>query len=150
MHRTILALLCLLGSAIAADPVASTPQPFFPQTTATGVHRITFKARIDAVAELVIQDGRMFLNSKGAKPAENITVNKRKWNAVFTNNVSEDFKFSSALMPFNGKPVAAKLIDSRGSANIREQPTAANGQKLVLRLEDSAAGPSEFELLITW
>ncbi len=44
----------------------------------------------------------------------------------------------------------AKLDKSHGSVNIREQPTAANGQKLVLHLEDSAAGPSEFELLITW
>jgi hypothetical protein len=84
IDRTIMALFCLFGSAFAAEPAAPTPRPPIFQPTATGIHRITFKARIDAFAELVIQDGRMFLNSKGSKPAENITINSRKWKAVFT------------------------------------------------------------------
>jgi hypothetical protein len=150
MYRTVIVFLCLLSGVSAADPAAATPKPFVAEITATGIHRITFKARIDANAWITIQDGRMFLDSKGGAPAERIMVNSRKWNAVFTNGVSEDFKFGSPLMPFNGKTVSAKLTKSRGSVNIREQPTAENGQKLVIQLEDSAAGPGDFDLLITW
>lgn len=102
------------------------------------------------MALLVIQNGKMHLEAKGA-PAENISVNSRKWNAVYTNSVSEDFtKFSPSLGPFDGKTVSAKLIKSRGSLNIREQPTPANGEKFVIELRDEAAGPSDFELVITW
>ena len=85
-----------------------------------------------------------------SKPAENITVNNRKWNAVYTNGISNDFKFGSPLLPFNGKTVSAKLTKTRGSVDIRQQPTAENGHKLVIHLQDSAAGPGDFDLLITW
>lgn len=133
-----------------ATPAPAAPKPFIAEATATGIHRINFKARIDSIAWIIVQDGKMFLDSKGSAPAEQITVNGRKWNAAFNNGLSEDFKFGSPLMPFNGKTVSAKLTKSRGSANIREQPTAANGMKLVIQLEDRASGPGDFDLAITW
>lgn len=133
-----------------ATPAPATPKPFIAEATATGIHRINFKARIDSIAWIIIQDGKMFLDSRGSAPAEQITVNGRKWNAAFNNGLSEDFKFGSPLMPFNGKTVSAKLAKSRGSANIREQPTEANGMKLVIQLEDRASGPGDFDLVITW
>jgi len=131
-------------------PPSSTPAPFFAEATAVGLHHITFKARIDSNCWIVIQDGRMFLDSRGSAPAEHITVNSRKWNATFSNGVSEDFKFGEPLMPFNGKTVSAKLTKSRGSMNIRELPTAANGEKLVIQLEDNLPGPGDFDLVISW
>ncbi|WP_131989333.1 hypothetical protein [Chthoniobacter flavus] len=131
-------------------PPPATPKPFVAEATATGIHRIDFKARIDSVAWIVIQDGKMFLDSRGSAPAERITVNGRKWTAAFNNGISEDFKFGSPLMPFNGKTVSAKLTKSRGSANILEQPAEANGLKLVIKLEDRASGAGDFDLVITW
>lgn len=151
MNRVIVGFFCLASCALAVDPATPAPKaPMFESTTTSGIHHITFKARIDADAEIIIQDGRMFLDSKGSKPAENITVNGRKWNVVYTNGISEDFKFGSPLQPFNGKPVTARLTKTRGSVDIRQQPTAENGNKLVIHLQDSAAGPGNFDLLITW
>jgi len=136
--------------ATARTPIPATPRPFVAEATATGIHRIDFKARIDSMAWIVVQDGKMHLDSRGSAPAERITVNGRKWTAAFNQGVSEDFKFGEPLLPFNGKTVSARLLKSRGSANILEQPTDANGLKLVIQLEDRASGAGDFDLVITW
>ena len=112
---------------------------------------MVIKALIDGGDNVVVQDGKLHIEHRDwAKPQE-ITINTVKWNPEWNGNNSGVFTgFVPPLAPFGGGKVEVKMIKGRGDVTVLEPPTEANGQKLVVHLQDTGNGAREFEVRITW
>ncbi|MEA3188354.1 MAG: hypothetical protein QOD99_2184, partial [Chthoniobacter sp.] len=102
--------------------------------------------------DVIIQDGKITIHHIDWERPTNIVINGRKWTPAWSENNDTDAftKFSPTLAPFDGTPATVKKNTGRGEVTIHEQPTAANGQKLVVRLRDAGSGASDFDVVITW
>ncbi|MEO6739603.1 MAG: hypothetical protein ABIP20_05075, partial [Chthoniobacteraceae bacterium] len=112
------------------------------------------KATVDAGDNVVVQDSKLHIeHSDWSKPL-GISVNGIKWEPSWQGKLTDDFtKFAPPLAPFAGAHVAMHFTQKRkkdGSVKILEQPTDANGQKLVVHIQDEGGGASDFEVHISW
>ena len=148
------------GSADPAKPsgtaatAAIKPKPAFNPLSTQMTRRILLKATVDAGDNVVIQDGKLHIeHSDWSKPI-GISVNGIKWEPSWQGKLTDDFtKFAPPLAPFAGAHVSMHFTQKRkkdGSVKILEQPTDANGQKLVVHIQDEGGGASDFEVHITW
>jgi hypothetical protein len=154
MKTTIIicTLICAVSCGLAAEPAPpATPKPLAPMGAQTGTRRISFKARVDTSDDIVIQNGKLHIEHMNLERPIEITINGRKWKPTWTENRTDEFAgFSPALAPFAGATITVKQTKGRGETIIKEQPTEANGQKLVVRMHDGGNGASDFEVHITW
>ena len=139
--------------AAATVKLAATPKPIFtPNSQLT--RRITFKATVDAGDNVVIKDGKLHIEHIDWTKPKDISVNGIKWEPSWQDKKTDDFtKFTTPLAPFAGAQVTTRFTQKRkkdGSVKVIEQPTEANGQKLVLHIQDEGGGASDFEVHITW
>ena len=155
MKITIIAcaFICALSYSVAAEPAppaTATPKSV-PLGAQSGTRRISFKAKVDASDDIIIQNGKLRIEHVDWDRPLDISINGKKWKPMWTENQTDEFAgFSPALAPFNGAAVTVKQTKGRGETTIKEQPTEANGQKLVVRVHDAGNGASEFEVRITW
>ena len=131
---------------------AGTPAPFFAnRPSASLARKMVIKALIDGGDNVVVQDGKLHLEHLEWSKPKDITVNTVKWNPEWNGNNSGVFTgFVPPLAPFGGGKVEVKMIKGRGDVTVLEPPTEANGQKLVVHLQDTGNGAREFEVRITW
>ena len=153
--KTTLLLSTLLGLAtcgLAADPAPPAAPAAKPALGAqSGTRRVSFKAKVDGSDDVVIQDGQLHIEHVDWDRPLEISVNGKKWKPAWKDKRTDEFTgFSPALAPFAGAAVMVKQAKGRGETEVREQPTEANGQKLVIRLHDAGNGASDFEVHITW
>ena len=134
----------------ALKPTA-TPKPAF---NALGTRRIVFRAAVDAGDNVVIQNGKLHIEHIDWTKPKDISVNGIKWTPNWQDKITDDFeKFTPPLAPFAGAQVTARLakkVKKNGWVKVLEQPTDANGQKLIVHLQDEGNGASDFEVHITW
>jgi hypothetical protein len=142
------------AAALAATASASEAKAAaFPTITGANLtRRIVIKAFVDATDEFIIQDGKLFIHHIDWTRPTNISINGKKWEPAWTDqNDTEAFtKFANPLAPFPGRKIRLELKEGLGKAEILELPTPENGQKLVVRLQDSGSGASNFEAEILW
>ncbi len=138
------ALACGSFLSVAAAPPALS-------STSSLTHHITFKGKIDGTDDLMVQNGKLHIQHiDWERPAE-MSINGKKWKPVWKDNVSAEFSdFVPALAPFTGATVTVKQGKGRGETVVSEEPSVANGSKLVVRLHDAGNGASEFEVRINW
>ncbi len=153
------AITAALGNAgppkiVAAPKPAATAKPAVKPPGTQGTRRITFKATVDAGDNVVIQDGKLHIEHIDWTKPLGISVNGMKWEPVWQGKLTDDFtKFTPPLAPFAGAQVTARFTQKKkkdGSVKVIEQPTEANGQKLVVHIQDEGGGASDFEVHITW
>ena len=151
---TIYALICAVSYSVAAEPAlpaTATPKPLPPFGAQSGTRRISFKAKVDASDDIVIQNGKLHIEHIDWERPIDISINGKKWKPAWTDKRTDEFTgFSPALAPFSGATITVKQAKGRGETVIKEQPTEANGQKLIVRVHDAGNGASEFEVHITW
>ena len=141
------------GNAPAATPGpdATTPSPFL--TSRTGeppTRRIVIKASVDGDDTVIVKDGKFHLQHGGWEKPKDVAINGIKWKTEWKDKDTEDFTaFNPPLAPFAGATVTVKMVRGRGEAKVTEPPTDANGQKLIVHLQDEGSGASEFEVRIT-
>ncbi len=143
-----------------ADPVAATATAGAKATTpksiptTQGTRRIVFRATVDAGDHIEIKDGKLHLEHIDWSKPVNISINGVNWVPNWQGKISDDFtKFTPPLAPFAGRHVSvnsAKKVKNKGYVKVLEQPTEANGEKLVIHLQDEGGGASDFEVHITW
>ena len=118
------------------------------------LRRIVFKASVDAGDNVVIQNGKLHIEHIDWTKPKDISVNGIKWEPNWQDKITDEFtKFTPPLAPFAGAHVAvttAKKVKKGGYVKVLEQPTDANGQKLIVHLQDEGGGASDFEIHITW
>lgn len=136
---------------IAAITVITKP-PIGQATSGNVQRRISIKMRVDGRDFIRVRDGKLWIEHKAwSKPTE-ITVNGRRWRVQWNGDVSDQFiNFSPPLAPFGASPVEVKKADGRGSATLKEAPTAGNQQTLTIDVNDGTeGGADEYEVRITW
>ncbi len=130
---------------------AAPPKPAF---NAPGTRRIVFRATVDAGDNVVVQNGKLHIEHIDWTKPKDIAVNGIKWAPNWQDKITGDFeKFTPPLAPFASAHVSARLVKklkNNGGVKVIEQPTDANGQKLVVHLQDEGGGASDFEVHITW
>ena len=118
------------------------------------LRRIVFKASVDAGDNVVIQNGKLHIEHIDWTKPKDISVNGIKWEPNWQDKITDEFtKFTPPLAPFGGAHVAVrsvKKVKKDGYVKVIEQPTDANGQKLIVHLQDEGGGASDFEIHITW
>lgn len=141
------------GIAGATAPAATpAPKPLgnapsFQQLT----HRIVFKGDIDAGDNLIIANGKLHIQHIDWKKPTDISINGVNWEPKWNGDTSDDFTaFNPPLAPFDGTKVTVHKVKARGDVKLLEPPTEANGQKLVVHLQDTGSGSSHFEVHILW
>lgn len=129
-----------------------TPAPFFANRPSGNLSRkIVFKGLIDAGDNLIIQDGKLSIQHIDWSKPKDISVNGIKWVPEWNDNKSDNFTgFTPPLAPFQGSTVSVKKVKTKGDVTVLEPPTEANGNKLVIHLQDKWSGASEFEVHVTW
>jgi hypothetical protein len=139
--------------AVGKTKPAATPKPAIGLAT-QGTRRITFRATVDAGDNVVVQNGKLHIEHIDWQKPKDISVNGVKWEPSWQDKTSDEFaKFSPALAPFTGTRVQVRFTQKgkkNGSVKVLDQPTEANGQKLVVHLQDEGGGASDFEVHITW
>ena len=134
----------------AAAPKPKLGDPFNTQMT----RKIVFKAMVDAGDNLIIQNGKLHIEHIDWKNPKDISINGIKWTPNWEGKKSDEFVgFVPPLAPFAGANVTVKLakkVRNNGGVTVLEPPTEANGQKLVVHLQDIGGGASDFEVHITW
>jgi hypothetical protein len=141
------------GSAGAPTPTASAASKPFGDSIASQqlTRRIVFKADVDAGDNVIIENGKLHIQHIDWKKPGDITINGIKWPPQWNGNTSDDFTgFTPPLAPFAGAKVNVRKVKGRGEVTILEPPTDANGQKLVVHLQDNGSGSSHFEVHIIW
>lgn len=142
------------ASAASAPSATPAPKPFgdapsFQQLT----HRIVFKGEIDAGDNLIIENGKLHIQHIDWSKPTDISINGVHWEPKWNGNTSDEFTaFNPPLAPFDGAKVTVTKVNmkARSDAKLLEPPTAANGQKLVVHLQDKGSGASHFEIHIVW
>ena len=118
------------------------------------LRRIVFKASVDAGDNVVIQNGKLHIEHIDWTKPKDISVNGIKWEPNWQDKITDDFaKFTPPLAPFAGAHVtvrSVRKVKKDGYVKVLEQPTDANGQKLIVHLQDEGGGASDFEVHITW
>ena len=141
--------------APAAAPGAAAVKPRMADPFNTQMTRkIVFKAMVDAGDNVVIQGGKLHIEHIDWEKPKEISINGMKWTPNWDGKRSDEFVgFTPPLAPFAGANVTVKLtkkVKKNGGAKVLEPPTEANGQKLVVHLQDEGSGASEFEVHIAW
>ena len=141
-----------VGVPSSAPQATATPSTF-ANSLLTGqfTRRILLKAAVDAGDNVIIADGKLHIQHIDWSKPKDFSINGVKWSPQWNNNTSDDFiKFNPPLAPFVGGNLVVKKVKGRGDVNVVESPSEANGQKLVVHLQDNGPGASEFEVRITW
>ena len=143
------------GNVQPAATPGSTKAPGapFPANRSGGnpIRKIVFKAAIDAGDNIIVQDGKLRIEHIDWTKPKDISVNGIKWSPEWNDNKTDDFvAFNPALAPFSGSKVSVTNVKGKGEATILEPPTDANGQKLMIHLQDKGSGATEFEVRIIW
>ncbi len=142
------------GAQKATVPARVAVIPKSSGTMMATLRRIVFKASVDAGDNVVIQNGKLHIEHIDWTKPKDISVNGIKWEPNWQDKITDDFtKFTPPLAPFAGAHVAvttAKKVKKGGYVKVLEQPTDANGQKLIVHLQDEGGGASDFEIHITW
>ena len=157
-RRDAIAVAWLGGIPTPAQTVPATgkvkPGPAPKPIGVAGTRRITFRATVDAGDNLVIQNGKLHIEHIDWDKPKNLSVNGMKWEPVWQGNTTDEFaKFNPPLAPFAGAHVSVHFTQKRkkdGTVKVLDQPTEANGQKLVVHLQDEGGGASDFDVHITW
>ncbi len=123
-----------------------------PLGTAMSSKRIKLKLRVDGVDVIKVRDGKLWIEHKSWSKPTDATVNTRSWKPTWDGNKSDEFiTFVPPLAPFAGLPVEVKRTKGRGSATLKQSPSAANDQTLVFEVNDGTEGGADiYEVLITW
>jgi hypothetical protein len=142
------------GTAGNSTPstTGATPKPLLDSATSSHLmRRIVFKGAVDAGDNLIIENGKLHIQHIDWSKPKDITINGIKWPPQWNGNTSDDFTaFNPPLATFAGAKVQVRKAKGRGEVTVLEPPTEANGQKLVVHLQDIGSGHSEFEVHITW
>jgi hypothetical protein len=130
----------------------ATPKPAFSAAPTSQLTRhLVIKASVDAGDNVVVQDGKLHIEHIDWSQPVDISINGIKWKPKWDGNNTDDFTgFNPPLAPFTGANVTIKKLKGRGDATVLEPPTEANGQKLVVHLQDNGSGASPFEVHVTW
>ena len=142
--------------ALAADqptaPVKPAVTPWPPLGASAGTRHLTLRIRVDGMDNFTLQDGKLSMEHKSWNKPSNIFVNGAAWQPLWDGKNSDAFaRFNPALAPFAGAKVTFRKAHGRGSANILEMPTAANGQKLRFQIDDSGPGGADnYEVHLSW
>ena len=143
-----------IGAQKATVPARGVVTPKSSGTMMATLRRIVFKASVDAGDNVVIQNGKLHIEHIDWTKPKDISVNGIKWEPNWQDKITDEFtKFTPPLAPFAGAHVAvttAKKVKKNGYVKVLEQPTDANGQKLIVHLQDEGGGASDFEVHITW
>ncbi len=142
--------------ARAADqlvaPAKPTATPWTPLGASAGSRHLTMRIRVDGMDNFTLQDGKLSMEHKSWNKPSNIFVNGASWQPLWDGKNSDVFaRFNPSLAPFSGVKVTFRKTRGRGSANILEMPTAANGQKLRFQIDDSGpGGADDYEVHLSW
>ena len=142
--------------APAADqptaPGKPTATPRLPLGAAAATRHLTMRIRVDGMDNFTLQDGRLTIEHKSWNKPVNLLVNGAAWQPLWDGKDSDAFvRFNPSLAPFAGAKVTFRKTRGRGSANILEMPTAANGQKLRFQIDDSGpGGADDYEVHLSW
>ncbi len=138
----------------APPPTAGTPSPFLSSIENRNLtHRITVKATVDAGDNVIVQDGKLHIQHIDWSLPKDISINGIRWKPEWKDKTSEDFTgFNPPLAPFADSKINVQTVTKKKTAEVKvlELPTEANGQKLVVHLQDNDSGASVIEIRITW
>ena len=122
-----------------------------PIGTTSSPRTINFKATIDGEEDIIIQNGKLYIQHIGWEKLTNITINGRKWAPIWNENMTDDFlEFRPLLAPFPDTPVNVKLVKGRCSIKAVQQPSKTNEDKLVIRIHDDPGGVDQYYIRIFW
>ena len=131
----------------------ATPRPPLGALTspATGTRKITLRLKLDGGDLVRIQTGQLWIEHKSWDKPVNIVINGIPWEPQWTDNRSDRFfAFNPPLAPFGAAKIEVRKAKGRGSAEIKEPPTAENGETLTLSLADAGGGADDYEVRISW
>lgn len=136
---------------IAAETVIAKPALGLA-TSGNVQRRITVKMKVDGRDLIMVKDGKLWIEHKAWSKPTDISVNGRRWKVQWTGDLSDQFiTFVPPLAPFGAAPVDVRKADGRGSATLKEAPSASNQQTLTIDVNDGTeGGADEYEVRITW
>jgi hypothetical protein len=136
------------GNPKGAETSGSSPTA---AANAAPTRRIVVKMRVAGQDNVVIQNGRLFIEHVSWANPKEISINDVAWKPEWNDKKSEDFTgFVPPLAPLTGSTVTVKQLKGRGEVKVLEPPTETNGQKLVVCFRVTSSGPKEFEARISW
>lgn len=145
MKSLLIVGLLTLATAMFADP--STER--LPFGTRPQTDEIVFKATVDATDDIVIYNGKLYIEHIARNKPHTITINGETWEPTWDGNTSSFYtRFDPKLCSLKEVVARVDLIEGRGEAVIQEQPSKANKYRLTIRLTDGGSGAAEAEVKI--
>jgi len=142
LRKAAIIALCV---ALAAGIVAA---PFY---IFVGPKKLTFKAYVDGTDIVKLSGGRLWIEHQTWQLPTRMTVNDKKWNPAWNNNVCKPFQLRRAFKPGNPQDIKLTSQRGRGGISILEKPSPANNETLAIKVDDGGFGGADwYEFAVSW